>query len=130
MLREINGHGSHRRRGAPDLHRDERRIGPVQHRQYRARQVRLGRKRRLGQPLARLTGYAWGENVGWINLSDLTAGKFVAVNSATTPLLCDVNHDGVKDGSDIQAFVNFLLSSGETWRDVCSADVEPTPDHT
>src|SRR5438552_1784710 len=84
-----------------------------------------------GQPLARLTGYAWGENIGWINLSDLTAGKFVAVNSATTPLLCDVNHDGVKDGGDIQSFVNFLLgNAAANWRDVCSGDVEAAPDRT
>jgi hypothetical protein len=79
-----------------------------------------------GQPLARLTGYAWGENVGWINLSDLTAGKFVAVDAATTPILCDVNHDGAKNGRDVQFFVSILLTGGASWRDVCSGDQPPT----
>lgn len=78
------------------------------------------------QPLARLTGYAWGENIGWINLSELTVGKFVAVDSATTPILCDVNHDGSVDGGDIQSFVDLLLSGNEDWRDVCSGDQPPT----
>jgi hypothetical protein len=80
-----------------------------------------------GQLLARLTGYVWGENIGWINLSDLTAGKFVAVDSATTPLLCDVNHDGLKNGRDVQNFTWYLLLTlSPNWRDVCSGDQPPT----
>ncbi len=79
-----------------------------------------------GQPLARLTGYAWGENVGWINLSDLTPGKFVAVDLASTPLLCDVNHDGLKNGIDVHGFANALLTSSGDWKDVCSGDLPPT----
>jgi hypothetical protein len=82
-----------------------------------------------GQLLARLTGYAWGENIGWINLSDLTDGKFVSVDAATTPLLCDVNHDGLKDGRDVQNFTWYLLLTlSPGWRDVCSGDVEGSPD--
>lgn len=81
-----------------------------------------------GQPLARLTGYAWGENIGWLNLSDLSAGKFVAVDAATTPILCDVNHDGMKNGLDVQYFVNKLLLGTGDWRDLCSGDVESSPD--
>jgi hypothetical protein len=80
-----------------------------------------------GQPLARLTGYAWGENIGWINLADLTPGKYVSVDAAATPLLCDVNHDGIKNGGDIQAFVARLIAGGADWRDVCSGDVEAVP---
>ncbi len=75
------------------------------------------------QPLARLTGYAWGENVGWINLSDINPTKFVAVDAATTPLACDMNHDGFKNGKDVPPFVNFLLTANEDWRDVCSGDL-------
>jgi hypothetical protein len=81
-----------------------------------------------GQPLARLTGYAWGENVGWINLADLTAGKFVAVDAATTPLVCDMNHDGFANGLDIQTFVDAQLGAAANWRDVCSGDVEVASD--
>lgn len=79
-----------------------------------------------GQPLARLMGYVWAENIGWINLSDLTDGKFVAVNAATTPLLCDVNHDSLKNGRDVQSFVTLLLAGG-SWRDTCSGDAQPVP---
>ena len=78
-----------------------------------------------GQPLARLTGYVWGENVGWINLSEADPGKFVSVDLAATPLACDVNHDGSKNGEDIQDFVNFLLTTVPDWRDVCSGDQPP-----
>lgn len=82
-----------------------------------------------GQPLARLTGYVWGENVGWINLSELGGGKFVAVDTATTPLTCDMNHDGTDNGRDIQLFVDFLLAAAApNWRDVCSGDMEPAAD--
>lgn len=80
------------------------------------------------QPLARLAGFVWGENVGWINLSDINPTKYVAVDAATTPLACDVNHDTVKNGKDIQFFINFLLASNGNWRDVCSGDVEASPD--
>jgi len=75
------------------------------------------------QPLARLTGFAWGENIGWVNLSVVTAGQFVAVNAATTPISCDLNHDGLKNGRDIQSFVSLLLGGGANWRDVCSGDL-------
>ncbi len=77
-------------------------------------------------PLARLTGCVWGENVGWINLSELTAGNFVAVDTATTPLLCDMNHDGFSNGGDVQGFVHSLLNGTGDWRDVCSGDQPPT----
>ena len=80
-----------------------------------------------GQLLARLTGFVWAENIGWINLSDLTAGKYVAVDAATTPLACDVNHDNLKNGRDVQSFVNVLLAGG-TWRDTCSGAVQAAPD--
>jgi hypothetical protein len=77
----------------------------------------------------RLNGYAWGENVGWINLSDLTPGKFVAVETSFAPVTCDMNHDGFADGDDIQVFLDFVLGPfGPDWRDVCSGDVEVTPD--
>ncbi len=75
----------------------------------------------------RLSGYAWGENVGWINLSVVTPGQFVAVVSSFVPLLCDMNHDGVKNGIDIQSFVNRLLLGGADWRDICSGDLAPPP---
>lgn len=75
----------------------------------------------------RLTGYAWGENVGWINLSVLTPGQYVAVVSSFVPVLCDMNHDGVKNGLDIQAFENKLLLGGANWRDICSGDLAPPP---
>ncbi len=79
----------------------------------------------------RLDGYVWGENVGWINLSDLTPGKFVSVDAATVPLDCDMNHDGLSNGLDIQLFVEFVLSANTPdWRDVCSGDLEGIPDQT
>lgn len=81
-----------------------------------------------GMPLARLSGYAWGENIGWINLDVVDAGKFVAIELAATPIACDVNHDGIPNGGDVQAFTNLLLLGGADWTDVCSGDVELTPD--
>ncbi|MFQ5424056.1 MAG: hypothetical protein ACE5F9_08750 [Phycisphaerae bacterium] len=76
-----------------------------------------------------MSGFIWGENVGWINLDDAT--RFVSVDAATTPTVCDMNHDGLVDGLDIQLFTDFLLlSSPPDWRDVCSGDVETTPDGT
>lgn len=81
------------------------------------------------ETLSRLTGYAWGENVGWINLDDTT--HFVSVDSATTPLDCDMNHDGAQNGLDIQLFVDFVLMvNSPGWRDVCSGDLEAVPDQT
>ncbi len=75
--------------------------------------------------LSRLTGYVWGENVGWINLDSLDVGKFVAVDVATTPIACDVNHDGEDNGGDIQLFVEFVLTTATPdWRDICSGDVD------
>ncbi len=80
-----------------------------------------------GETLSRLTGYAWGENVGWINLDDTT--HFVSVDAATTPADCDMNHDGAANGLDIQLFVEFVLSANTPdWLDVCSGDLEGTPD--
>lgn len=76
----------------------------------------------------RLNGYAWAENLGWINLSTPAPGKYVAVDAATTPIVCDMNHDGLPNGPDIQAFINRLLLGGYNWRDVCSGDVEAVPD--
>lgn len=82
-----------------------------------------------GLPLARLSGFVWGENVGWINLDH--GIHFVSVDAATTPIACDMNHDGLVDGLDIQLFSDFLLlASPPDWRDVCSGDVEATPDGT
>lgn len=84
-----------------------------------------------GELLARLTGYVWGENVGWINLSTLTASKYVSVDTATTPKRCDMNHDGINNGADIQLFVDYVLgTAAPSWRDVCSGDVESPRDHT
>jgi hypothetical protein len=82
------------------------------------------------QPLARLAGFVWGENVGWINLSTIEPGQLVAVDAATTPLACDLNHDGEDNGADVQLFVGFLLGANENWRDVCSGDVESPSDGT
>lgn len=77
----------------------------------------------------RLTGYVWGENIAWINLDDLTPGKFVSVDAAFVPIDCDMNHDAVVNGLDIQLFTDFLLmNSVPDWRDVCSGDVEAVPD--
>lgn len=81
-----------------------------------------------GIPLARLAGYAWGENIGWINLDAATAGQFVALDLLSTPITCDINHDGVPNGLDVQAFTTLLISGGATWADVCSGDVEFSPD--
>lgn len=82
-----------------------------------------------GQPFARLTGFAWGENVGWINLDHAT--RFVAVDTATTPIECDTNHDGSVNGGDVQSFIDYLLlNATPDWRDVCSGDVEAAPDKT
>ena len=76
-----------------------------------------------------MSGFIWGENIGWINLSDVTAGKYVSVDAATTPLLCDTNHDGLKNGRDVQSFTWYLLLTlSPNWRDVCSGDVEGSPD--
>jgi hypothetical protein len=72
--------------------------------------------------LARLTGFVWGENIGWVNLSDLAPTKFVAVDAATTPLTCDMNHDGVDNGADVRLFISHLLNGTGDWRDVCSGD--------
>ncbi len=77
---------------------------------------------------ARLTGFAWGENIGWINLDILDPTKFVTLELAATPFLCDVNQDGVPDGLDVQPFVTVLLFGGGSWQDVCSGDVELVPD--
>ncbi len=80
-----------------------------------------------GETLSRLTGYVWGENVGWINLDDTT--HYVAVDADTTPIDCDMNHDGLPDGLDVQLFVDFVLASAEPdWMDVCSGDLESPPD--
>ena len=81
-----------------------------------------------GQPLARLTGYVWRENFGWKNLSEVTLGKFVSLDLASTPLACDMNGDGDDNGADVQLFVSLMLYDGASWRDVCSGDVEPLPD--
>lgn len=82
-----------------------------------------------GTPLARLTGYVWGENVGWINLDD--AVNYVSVDAATTPIDCDMNHDGFSNGLDVQWFVNFvLMAATPDWRDVCSGDLEAPADKT
>jgi hypothetical protein len=81
-----------------------------------------------GQPLARLIGYVWAENFGWINLDVVDTGKFVAVELASTPLSCDLNHDGFPNGGDVQAFTNLLLLGGADWTHVCSGDLELTPD--
>ena len=77
---------------------------------------------------SRLTGYVWGENVGWINLDDAT--HFVAVDAVTTPVDCDMDHDGVPNGDDIALFVEYLMNSGADWRDVCSGDLETPSDGT
>ena len=76
----------------------------------------------------RLTGYAWSENIGWINLSSAESGKFVAIDSEQAPYACDMNHDGSSDGRDVSPFVDLLLHNGGTWTDVCSGDIEPSPD--
>jgi hypothetical protein len=77
----------------------------------------------------RLWGMVWGENVGWINLGAIDAGKFVALDDATRPHPCDMNHDGWADGDDIQRFVDIILTGGDlTWQDVCAGDVQPSPD--
>lgn len=76
----------------------------------------------------RLHGFAWSENVGWINLSLTQSGEFVAVDTPTRPLACDMNHDGVTDGRDIQVFINLLMNGGATWRDICSGDLQSNPD--
>ncbi len=81
-----------------------------------------------GMPLARLTGFVWGENIGWVNLSIITTGKFVAVDLVSTPVTCDLNHDGVPNGLDVQAFTRLVLLGGADWRDVCSGDLEAVPD--
>lgn len=92
--------------------------------------ARIGCADPPGSPLARLTGFVWGENVGWINLSSLTVGKFVSVDAATTPIDCDMNHDGVANGADTQLFVEFvMMTASPDWRDVCSGDVEATPNN-
>ena len=73
--------------------------------------------------------YVWGENVGWLNLDD--TAHHVSVDADTTPIDCDMNHDGLVNGLDVQLFVDFLLlTSTPDWRDVCSGDVEATPDWT
>ncbi len=77
----------------------------------------------------RLNGYVWGENVGWINLSSVDPGKFVSVDAETVPVGCDLNHDGTANALDVSRFVGFVLQQmTPDWRDVCSGDVEPTPD--
>jgi len=79
-----------------------------------------------GEPLARLTGYAWGENVGWINLDDAT--HFVSVDAATSPIDCDMDHNGLVNGLDIEFFVDFLLMVDvPDWQDVCSGDLDAPP---
>jgi hypothetical protein len=93
-----------------------------------AQPARIDCARPPGQPLARLTGYVWGENVGWINLDIATAGQFVAIDLATTPRTCDMNHDGIPNGLDVQVFTRKLLLGGVDWRDICSGDLELTPD--
>lgn len=81
------------------------------------------------EPLSRLIGLVWGENVGWINLDDAT--HYVSVDAATTPIDCDMNHDGVANGMDIQVLIDFLvMTTTPDWRDVCSGDLETPPDGT
>ena len=64
-----------------------------------------------------------------MNLSDLAPGKFVSVDAVTVPLDCDMNHDGLPNGLDIQLFVEFVLSANTPdWLDVCSGDLEAGPD--
>ena len=76
----------------------------------------------------RLNGYAWSENLGWINLALAETGHYVAVESAFSPIVCDVNQDGVKNGLDVQAIVDRVLTDPDMWRSVCSADLFPAPD--
>lgn len=77
----------------------------------------------------RFKGFAWGENFGWINLSELSPGKFVAVEASFAPLACDMNHDGAVDGQDIGDFLRLMFTAQTPgWNDVCSGDVEATPD--
>jgi len=78
-----------------------------------------------GLPRTRLTGFAWGENVGWINLAELTETHYVALDDASTPIACDVNHDGFVNGLDIQPFINLLLLRGGSWSDLCAGDQPP-----
>ncbi len=79
------------------------------------------------QQLSRLIGYVWAENVGWINLGAFDYS--VSIAKDMTPVQCDLNHDLVVDGRDIQLFVEFVLGSSDPeWRDVCSGDVEDSPD--
>lgn len=75
----------------------------------------------------RVAGYVWAENAGWINLDD--AVHFLSLTPSAVPILCDMNHDGLPNGLDIQLFVDFVLSQATPdWRDVCSGDVESVPD--
>lgn len=71
----------------------------------------------------RLHGFAWSENVGWINLSLTQTGQFVQVDTQTRPGQCDVDHNGVVDGRDVQAFVNLIVLGGATWSDLCAGDL-------
>ncbi|MCB9853150.1 MAG: hypothetical protein H6819_08640 [Phycisphaerales bacterium] len=78
-------------------------------------------------PLARLSGYAWGENIGWLSLDDAT--HFVSLDAVSSPVLCDMNGDGLDNGDDIQPFIDFVLNAATpNWLEVCSGDVENTPD--
>lgn len=76
----------------------------------------------------RLTGLVWAENIGWINLSLTQPGQFVALDTASRPLACDMNRDGRSDGRDVQRFIDVLLFGGASWREACSGDLEPMPD--
>ncbi len=78
----------------------------------------------------RLDGFAWSENIGWINLAITQASKFVALSPAARPIACDMNHDGVSAGDDIQIFLNLMMNGGAGWRDICSGDLDAAHDGT
>ncbi len=73
-------------------------------------------------PAGQFSGYAWGENVGWINLDSAVA--FVGLAPGVARARGDVNGDGLRNGLDIQGFVDTVLAPGAASpAEFCAADM-------
>jgi hypothetical protein len=70
----------------------------------------------------RFHGYAWAENAGWINLDH--AIHYVGIDSALIPLKGDINFDTLRDGDDMQRFLDCLMTPAVTTApEYCAADM-------
>ncbi len=73
-------------------------------------------------PSARFSGFAWGENIGWLNLE--SAFGFVGLAPGVARAKGDLDGNGLRNGADIQGFVTVLYSPGSAAPPAfCAADI-------